>query len=146
MSASGGGRPVRRENSTAAKIRALAAQGRSRADIARVLGIRYQHVRNVLVRDEEKARAAAASSRSPGKICVASDGTVVVPAAAIQALELKQGDPLFLRVTDGEIHLLTRRAIAHRVQSAVRKFVPEGVSLVDELLEERRREAETSDG
>ena len=148
MSASGGGRPVRRENSTAAKIRALAAQGRSRADIARALGIRYQHVRNVLVRDEEKARAAAASSRNaiPGKTCVASDGTVVVPAAAIQALELKQGDPLFLRVTDGEIHLLTRRAIAHRVQSAVRKFVPEGVSLVDELLEERRREAETSDG
>lgn len=30
------------------KIRALAAQGMARADIARELGIRYQHVRNVL--------------------------------------------------------------------------------------------------
>lgn len=32
-----------------AKIRAMAADGMSRGDIARTLGIRYQHVRNVLV-------------------------------------------------------------------------------------------------
>lgn len=33
----------------AAKVRELDAQGMSRADIARELGIRYQRVRNVLV-------------------------------------------------------------------------------------------------
>ena len=32
-----------------AKIRAMSADGMSRADIARALGILYQHVRNVLV-------------------------------------------------------------------------------------------------
>jgi len=32
-----------------AKIRAMAADGMSRGDIARALEIRYQHVRNVLV-------------------------------------------------------------------------------------------------
>ena len=32
-----------------AKIRAMSADGMSRADIARALKIRYQHVRNVLV-------------------------------------------------------------------------------------------------
>lgn len=34
------------------KIRYLNKAGLSRADIARVLGKRYQHVRNVLVEDE----------------------------------------------------------------------------------------------
>jgi bifunctional DNA-binding transcriptional regulator/antitoxin component of YhaV-PrlF toxin-antitoxin module len=137
-------RAVRGLPTTAAKIRALAAQGRSRADIARALGIRYQHVRNVLIRDEAKARAAAASepTEASGKITVAADGSVVVPAAAISALSLKQGDPLFVRIVDGEIHLLTRRAVTRRVQSLVREFVPEGVSLVDELIGDRRREVE----
>ncbi len=48
-------RAVRELPTTAAKIRALAAKGQTRADIARALGIRYQHVRNVLVREEAKA-------------------------------------------------------------------------------------------
>jgi hypothetical protein len=34
---------------TSAKIRALAVTGKSRAEIAKILGIRYQHVRNVLI-------------------------------------------------------------------------------------------------
>ncbi len=34
---------------TSSKIRALNAKGYKRADIARFLGKRYQHVRNVLV-------------------------------------------------------------------------------------------------
>ena len=143
-------REGRRQDSTATKIRNLAAQGRSRADIARALGIRYQHVRNVLVREEEKARAAESSDpkNTPVKIHVGSDGSAVVPAAAISALSLRQGDPLFVRVHEGEIRLLTKAAVARRVQEAVRQFVPEDVSLVEELLEDRRREveAETRNG
>jgi hypothetical protein len=137
-------RTVRELPTTAAKIRVLAAQGQSRADIARALGIRYQHVRNVLMRDEAKAKAAEASesTKMPGKIRVGADGSAVVPATAVNALSLKQGDPLFVRFGDGEIHLLTRAAVMRRVQSLVREFVPEGVSLVDELLEDRRREVE----
>lgn len=34
---------------TSAKIRYLAGKDMSRGDIARTLGIRYQHVRNVLI-------------------------------------------------------------------------------------------------
>lgn len=145
-------RAGRRETSTAAKIRALAAEGRTRADIARSLGIRYQHVRNVLVRDEEKAKRTAGRMRgdaqTPGKVCVAPDGSVVVPPSITEALALKHGDVLFVRIQDGEIHLLTKAAVARRVQALVREFVPEGVSLVDELIADRRREveAETQDG
>jgi hypothetical protein len=142
-------RAVRKINTTAAKIRVLAAKGQSRADIARALGIRYQHVRNVLVRDEAKAKAAESSDPTtvPGKIRIGPDGSAIVPAKVIGTLALKEGDVLFVRMHDGEIHLLTKTAVMRRVQSLVREFVPEGVSLVDELLEDRRREveAETED-
>jgi len=137
---------VRELPTTAAKIRALAAEGQSRADIARALGIRYQHVRNVLMREEEKKKTAAgtmpAGAAMPGKIPVAPDGSVVLPAVITEALALKGGDVLFVRIHDGEIHLLTRKAVTHRVQALAREFVPQGISLVDELLEDRRREVE----
>ncbi len=41
------------------KIRALNAYGVPRADIAKLLGKRYQHVRNVLVAEEDKANSSA---------------------------------------------------------------------------------------
>jgi hypothetical protein len=139
-------RTVRDLPTTAAKIRALAAKGQSRADIARALGIRYQHVRNVLMRDEEKKKTAAgtmpADAAMPGKIPVAPDGSVVLPAIITKALALKAGDVLFVRIHDGEIHLLTRKAVTRRVQALAREFVPPGISLVDELLADRRREVE----
>jgi len=139
-------RAVRELPTTAAKIRALAAQGQSRADIARALGIRYQHVRNVLVRDEEKKKTTEgttpADAGTPGKIPVAPDGRVVLPPAITNALALKAGDVLFVRIHDGEIRLLTRGAVTRRVQALAREFLPQGVSLVDELLEDRRREVE----
>lgn len=39
---------------TSGKIRYLNEQGLSRGDISRVLGIRYQHVRNVLIQPLKK--------------------------------------------------------------------------------------------
>ena len=57
--------------STSAKIRALDAVGYARADIARSLGKRYQHVRNVLVRGQPKSEAAQARSAlsdEPGNV------------------------------------------------------------------------------
>ena len=49
---------------------------------------------------------------------------------------------------NGEIHLLPVSAAVRRAQEMVRKFVPDGVSLVDELLDDRRREVarESRDG
>lgn len=44
---------------TSDKIRFLNSFGWTRADIARKLGVRYQHVRGVLVADEEKAARAS---------------------------------------------------------------------------------------
>jgi AbrB family looped-hinge helix DNA binding protein len=137
---------------TSDKIRALNRAGWARQKIADALRIRYQHVRNVLVQDE--ARAARAESESgrhsqppkPTKIRLGPDGRVVIPAAFRDALGLKEGDVLFASVENGEIHLLTTAAAVRRAQALVREFVPEGVSLVDELIEDRRREVEREAG
>jgi hypothetical protein len=48
-----------RQSTVADKIRALAAEGVPRADIARLLGKRYQHVRNVLEADAQSGAVAA---------------------------------------------------------------------------------------
>jgi AbrB family looped-hinge helix DNA binding protein len=130
------------------KMRVLAKAGYGRKVIAGFLGVRYQFVRNVLVENEArnaKKVAAAASGESelaPTKLRLGPDGRVVIPAAFREALGLSEGDTLIASIDDGELNLLTRRAAVRRAQAIVRQFVPEGVSLVDELIEDRRREVE----
>lgn len=136
-----------------AKIRALAAQGLERAAIARLLNIRYQHVRNVLLANEAR-KAKAEQDRDPAgpagdplparlvKVRLGPDGRVVVPAAFRDALGLTEGDVLFARLENGEVRLLPPAAALRRAQVIVRRHVPEGVSLVDELIAERRTEVD----
>ena len=129
-----------------AKIRVLNAAGCERADIARFLGKRYQHVRNVLEGDKSKAVAAEPGvvERKPlvAKVNLGPDGRIVIPAHLREALQLGDSDVLFARIEDGELRLATARSMQKRVNEMLREFVPAGVSLVDELLAERRREVE----
>jgi AbrB family looped-hinge helix DNA binding protein len=71
-----------------------------------------------------------------------SGGRVVIPAEFRHALGLREGDLLTLKLKDNEVRLYTFAEGVRRAQAIVRKFVPEGVSLADELIAERRREAE----
>jgi AbrB family looped-hinge helix DNA binding protein len=68
-------------------------------------------------------------------------GRVVIPAEVRKALSIKEGDTVILELVDGEAHLFTRREQLRRAQALVRQYVPEGVSLVDELIAGRRAEA-----
>jgi bifunctional DNA-binding transcriptional regulator/antitoxin component of YhaV-PrlF toxin-antitoxin module len=127
-----------------AKIRVLGAAGYERADIARFLGKRYQHVRNVL--EAEKAKVGPAANEngdSPvaAKVRVGPDGRIVIPAVLRAALNVGEEDVLFARIEDGELRLSTAARMQRRVNDALREFIPAGVSLVDELIAERRREA-----
>jgi AbrB family looped-hinge helix DNA binding protein len=72
---------------------------------------------------------------------LASGGRIVIPAAYRKALGLREGDLVTMRLEDGEIRLYSFEEGLRRAQALVREFVPEGVSLVDELIAERRREA-----
>jgi AbrB family looped-hinge helix DNA binding protein len=68
-------------------------------------------------------------------------GRVVIPAEIRQMLGLKTGSQVLLRVEDGELHLLTSRQAVKRAQALARPYIEPGVSVVDELIAERRVEA-----
>jgi bifunctional DNA-binding transcriptional regulator/antitoxin component of YhaV-PrlF toxin-antitoxin module len=132
------------------KMRTLAKAGYSRGEISRFLGTSYQFVRNVLVREEARSPSPEAVSDSPGvasahrsnRVRLGPSRQIMLPEAATKALDLKEGDTLVATVDDGEIRLMTIPTAVRKAQAIVRQYVPEGVSLVDELLEDRRREVE----
>ena len=137
-----------------AKIRALDAAGYPRADIAKFLGKSYQHVRNVLVRGEPKSEAARDPCPIPDepgnvgsqRIRILADGRIVIPAKMRQAMLIEEGGYLTARVVAGELRLLTPKAAVFKLQKRMREKVPQGVSLVDDLIAERRAEARREDG
>ena len=69
-------------------------------------------------------------------------GRVVIPSRYRKALGIKPGDEVLVRLEDGEIRILTPRQALARAQGLVRRYVTTDQSLVDELLADRRREAE----
>jgi AbrB family looped-hinge helix DNA binding protein len=75
------------------------------------------------------------------KTRVAEGGRIVIPAEYRQALGLHVGDEVILRLEDGEVRLFTLRQVLKRAQELVRRYNPEGRSLADELIMERRQEA-----
>jgi AbrB family looped-hinge helix DNA binding protein len=68
-------------------------------------------------------------------------GRLVIPAAMRDALGMAEGDMLDLVADDGELRIATMRERLRRAQESVRKYVPAGVSLADELSAERREAA-----
>ncbi|MEQ8406518.1 MAG: AbrB/MazE/SpoVT family DNA-binding domain-containing protein [Oceanicaulis sp.] len=121
-----------------AKIRRMSRAGIARADIARYLGLRYQHVRNVLVAEEAKAAA-----RDPAPVFAALDsaGRLVVPAQMRRALGLGCGDSVLVTLEGGELRIQSRRRALEKARAALRAELSPGVSLVDELIADRRAEA-----
>ena len=139
------------------KIRCLRAAGYERGDIARYLGIRYQFVYNVDTAPLPKAaqptrvRAPAQQESSgPGEptptpmwlwTAIGKGGVVKLPTEFLEAMEVAEGDQVQLALNADVVRVLSRATAIHELQDQIRRHVPEGVSLVDELLTERRAEA-----
>jgi|ERR687898_2471437 AbrB family looped-hinge helix DNA binding protein len=68
-------------------------------------------------------------------------GRLVIPAKMRAALGMKIGDRLNVRLDGNELRIFTYKEGLRRAQEIVKRFVPEGGSLVDDLIAERRREA-----
>jgi AbrB family looped-hinge helix DNA binding protein len=75
------------------------------------------------------------------RVKVNENGRLVIPAAFRSALGISPGDEVVLRIEDDELRITTLRQRIAQAQRLVRKYVKPGVSLVDELLAERRAEA-----
>lgn len=71
-----------------------------------------------------------------------SAGRIVVPAAMRAAMLAKAGDTLVAQVVDGELRVVSREWIMRRIDEEAEKFkaANPGVSLVDELIADRREE------
>jgi AbrB family looped-hinge helix DNA binding protein len=72
---------------------------------------------------------------------IGAKGRLVIPAAMRKAMGMADGDMLDLVVVDGELRIATMQERLRRAQERVKKYVPEGVSLADELSAERREAA-----
>lgn len=68
-----------------------------------------------------------------------SGGRLQVPADIRRELGLADGDPVLLRVIDGELHVQPVRNALSRVRARLRAHIPAGTSLADELIAERRQ-------
>ena len=75
------------------------------------------------------------------KTTIGEGGRVVIPAEFRKSMGLKHGDEIIVSMKDGDIRISTLAQAVRRAQDLVRRYVPDDVSLVDDLIEERRREA-----
>lgn len=78
----------------------------------------------------------------PKHIAMAANGRLVIPASIRSELGMQDGGTFIVHVENGEIRLEPIRKAIARAQALVRTHVPNGVSLVDALSEERGRESE----
>jgi AbrB family looped-hinge helix DNA binding protein len=76
------------------------------------------------------------------RLRINENGRVVIPAPFRKALGVKPGDEVILRWEDDELRITTIRKRLERAQRLVRKYIKPGTSLVDELIADRRREAQ----
>jgi antitoxin component of MazEF toxin-antitoxin module len=88
------------------------------------------------------ARRTKVAPRRHHHLWIETGGRLTVPPAMLDELGLSVGDPVVLEVEGGELRLRSQKRVIAEIQALVRQYVPEGVSLVDELIAERRREAE----
>jgi AbrB family looped-hinge helix DNA binding protein len=72
---------------------------------------------------------------------IVAGGRLQVPADIRRLLGLADGDPVVMRVIDGELHVRPIRDALSRIQARLRDYVPADADLVDELIADRRVEA-----
>ncbi|TAM10319.1 MAG: AbrB/MazE/SpoVT family DNA-binding domain-containing protein [Nevskiaceae bacterium] len=73
---------------------------------------------------------------------VTGNGRIVIPSAVRKRLQIKSGDELLLDVGNGELRLRTVPAAIAQAQARLRRYVKTGQRLSDELIQDRRAEAE----
>ena len=75
------------------------------------------------------------------KTKIREGGRLVIPAEYRKALGIKPGDEVLLNLEDGDIRIVSTRQAVARAQTLLRRYIPKGRSLSDELIKERREEA-----
>jgi hypothetical protein len=71
---------------------------------------------------------------------VDSDGQLKLSPDMLAALEIAPGDRVNMQVESGVLKVRSKRAAIETARKIVAQRMPEGVSLADELIADRRRE------
>jgi antitoxin PrlF len=74
------------------------------------------------------------------KTKLAEGGRIVIPVEYREALGLHVGDEVILRLDDGEVRIFTPSQAIKYAQDLLRPYLPQGRSLSEELIAERRLE------
>jgi antitoxin component of MazEF toxin-antitoxin module len=74
------------------------------------------------------------------QVKIQKGGMVVIPLDILKQHDLSKGDTLEIIVKNGEIRLSNWRQRLAAAQELIQHYIPDNISLVDELLKERRRE------
>ena len=69
-------------------------------------------------------------------------GKLIIPAAFRRKLGIDTGDTVVLELEEDGLHVRSLSSAVRRAQEIVREFVPDDVSLADDLIAARRVEAE----
>ena len=75
------------------------------------------------------------------KAKVTQGGRVVIPSDMRKRLGIKVGETVNLEEHGSSVTLSSSLAALRRLQDSLKGTIPEGVSLVDELIADRRKEA-----
>jgi bifunctional DNA-binding transcriptional regulator/antitoxin component of YhaV-PrlF toxin-antitoxin module len=142
------------QTTVAGKIRALAAAGYARADIARLLGKRYQHVRNVLEEPKAAVVAPVTQGLAEGdakpfqyaiphtyRLDVGTNGSVVLPPEVLEALGARPGGVIIADLGEESFTLISGMTGIRRMQARLAQLPPSDKLASEELIEDRRREA-----
>lgn len=129
--------------SLSAKIRILHDAGVKKADIARFVDRRYQHVRNVILDHEKKQAAAlsgqteAAASDGAGEVfelTLSDDGSVKLPNSFLEAQHFQRGASLICRVERDGLRIISRDAAVRELAATLKQRLPQEAALLATLL------------
>ena len=76
------------------------------------------------------------------RVKIVDGGKLVISASMRRQLGIATGDTVLVDVNDGELRVRSVSRAIERARAILRKHVPDGVGLADELIADRRREAE----
>ncbi len=76
------------------------------------------------------------------RVKIVEGGKLVIPASMRRELGINAGDTVMIDIDHGELRIRSMSKALERFRTVLRRYVPEGTSLSDELIADRRAEAE----
>jgi AbrB family looped-hinge helix DNA binding protein len=76
------------------------------------------------------------------RVKIVEGGKLVIPALMRRELGIVAGDTVLVDIDNGELRVRSVSKALERARTILRRYIPDGVNLADELSADRRAEAE----